>query len=159
MTKQQREMLLRQQMRAIQEELGETDEAGAETELLRERFDKAALPEEVRKEAERELKRLTRLPQASPETNVVRNYLEVILELPWNQSSEAVLDLAHARKVLDEDHLGLDEIKSRILEHLAVLKLNPAAKAPILLFVGPPGVGKTSLGNPSRERRTASSSA
>ncbi len=146
MTKQQREMLLRQQMRAIQEELGETDEAGAETELLRERFDNAALPEGVRKEAERELKRLTRLPQASPETNVVRNYLEVILELPWKQSSEAVLDLAHARKVLDEDHLGLDEIKSRILEHLAVLKLNPAAKAPILLFVGPPGVGKTSLG-------------
>ena len=146
MTKQQREMLLRQQMRAIQEELGETDEAGAEVELLRERFDKADLPDEVRKEAERELKRFARLPQASPETNVIRSYLEVILELPWNQSSEAVLDLAHARKVLDEDHLGLDEIKSRILEHLAVQKLNPDAKAPILLFVGPPGVGKTSLG-------------
>jgi len=146
MTKQQREMLLRQQLRAIQEELGETDEAGAEVELLRERFDKADLPEDVRKEAERELKRFARLPQASPETNVIRSYLEVILELPWNQSSEAVLDLAHARKVLDEDHLGLDEIKSRILEHLAVQKLNPDAKAPILLFVGPPGVGKTSLG-------------
>ncbi len=146
MTKQQREMLLRQQMRAIQEELGESDEAGAEVELLRERFDKADLPEEVRKEAERELKRFARLPQASPETNVIRSYLEVILELPWNQSSEAVLDLAHARKALDEDHLGLDEIKSRILEHLAVQKLNPDAKAPILLFVGPPGVGKTSLG-------------
>ena len=115
MTKQQREMLLRQQMRAIQEELGETDEAGAETELLRERFDKAALPEEVRKEAERELKRLTRLPQASPETNVVRNYLEVILELPWNQSSEAVLDLAHARKVLDEESLRRAKVNNPVL--------------------------------------------
>ena len=146
MTKQQREMLLRQQMRAIQQELGEIDEEGAEVELLRERLDKANLPDEVRKEAERELKRLSRLPQASAETNVLRSYLEVILELPWNESSDALLDLEHARTVLDEDHLGLDDVKSRILEHLAVLKLNPDAKAPILCFVGPPGVGKTSLG-------------
>ncbi len=146
MTKQQREMLLRQQMRAIQDELGESDEQGAEVELLRERLDKAELPDDVRKEAERELKRLSRLPQASAETNVLRSYLELIVELPWNESSDALLDLEHARKVLDEDHLGLEDVKSRILEHLAVLKLNPDAKAPILLFVGPPGVGKTSLG-------------
>lgn len=146
LTKQQREMLLRQQMRAIQDELGEGDEQGADLEILRERLDKADLPDAVRKEAERELKRLSRLPQASAETNVLRSYLELIVELPWNESSDALLDLDHARKVLDEDHLGLEDVKSRILEHLAVLKLNPDAKAPILLFVGPPGVGKTSLG-------------
>jgi len=146
MTKQQREMLLRQQMRAIQQELGESDEAGAEAGLLQERLDEADLPEDVRKEAERELTRFSKLPQASPETNVVRSYLELLLELPWKVSSEAVLDLGHAREVLDHDHLGLEKIKSRIVEHLAVLKLNPDAKAPILCFVGPPGVGKTSLG-------------
>lgn len=146
MTKQQREMLLRQQMRAIQQELGETDEEGAEAEVLRERLAKADLPDDVRAEAERELTRLARLPQASPETNVIRSYLEIILELPWKQRSETVLDLDNARKVLDEDHLGLEDVKDRILEHLAVMKLNPEAKSPILCFVGPPGVGKTSLG-------------
>jgi ATP-dependent Lon protease len=146
LTKQQREMLLRQQMRAIQQELGEAEEEGAEAELLRERLDKADLPDDVRKEAERELNRLAKLPPGSAETNVLRSYLEVILELPWSRRSDVVLDLDHARKVLDEDHYGLDEVKDRILEHLAVLKLNPEAKAPILCFVGPPGVGKTSLG-------------
>jgi ATP-dependent Lon protease len=146
LTKQQREMLLRQQMRAIQSELGEGDEEGAEARLLRERIEKANLPEIALKEAERELKRLERLPAASPESGIIRTYIEFLLELPWTQESEVVLDLAHARAVLDEDHLDLDDVKSRILEHLAVLKLNPKAKAPILCFVGPPGVGKTSLG-------------
>jgi ATP-dependent Lon protease len=144
--KQQKEALLRQQMRAIQEELGEGDEEGAEAELLRERIEKANLPEAARKEAERELQRLRKLPAASPESGIIRSYIELVLELPWNERSDAVLDLAHARKVLDEDHLDLDDVKARILEHLAVLKLNPEAKAPILCFVGPPGVGKTSLG-------------
>jgi ATP-dependent Lon protease len=146
LTKQQREMLLRQQMRAIQQELGEGDEEGAEVELLRERVDQADLPESVRKEVERELKRLARIPAASPESGIIRTYIELAIELPWNTRSEAVLDVERARAVLDEDHLDLDEVKSRILEHLAVLKLNPEAKAPILCFVGPPGVGKTSLG-------------
>jgi ATP-dependent Lon protease len=100
----------------------------------------------VRKEAERELARLEKLPAASPEHHVVRSYLELILELPWHKGSESVLEIARARQVLDEDHYDLKEVKERILEHLGVLKLNPGAKAPILCFVGPPGVGKTSLG-------------
>ncbi len=146
LTKQQREALLRQQMRAIQEELGEGGEQGSETELLRERLAKAELPDDARKDAERELNRLARLPSASPEVSVIQNRLELILDLPWKTESDAVLDLKRAREVLDEDHLGLDKVKERILEHLAVLKLNPHAKSPILSFVGPPGVGKTSLG-------------
>lgn len=146
LTKQQREMLLRQQMRAIQQELGDGDDEGAEARLLRERVEKATLPEEVRKEAERELKRFERLPAASPESGVIRTYIELVLELPWNESSETLLDIDHARAVLDADHHDLEDVKERILEHLAVLKLNPEAKAPILCFVGPPGVGKTSLG-------------
>jgi ATP-dependent Lon protease len=146
MSREQRDYLLRQQLRAIQQELGEKNSEQAEIELLRERMEKAELPEEVRKEAERELSRLERLPSASPEHHVTRSYLELVLELPWHNSSEAVLDLARARQVLDEDHYNLKEVKERILEHLGVLKLNPNAKAPILCFVGPPGVGKTSLG-------------
>jgi ATP-dependent Lon protease len=146
MSREQREYFLRQQLRAIQQELGEKNPEQAEVELLRERLEKADLPEEVRKEAEHELTRLERLPAASPEHHVIRSYLELVLELPWRTASEAVLDIAHARQVLDEDHYDLKEVKERILEHLGVLKLNPAAKAPILCFVGPPGVGKTSLG-------------
>jgi ATP-dependent Lon protease len=146
MSQQQREYLLRKQLDAIQEELGEKDPERAEAAELRKRFDEADLPEEVRKEAERELRRLERLPAAAPDFQVTRGYLELILELPWRKSSEATIDLAHARKVLDEDHYGLEDVKERILEHLAVLKLNPGAKAPILCLVGPPGVGKTSLG-------------
>ncbi|MGH9332279.1 MAG: endopeptidase La, partial [Vicinamibacteria bacterium] len=146
LTKQQRDMLLRQQMRAIQEELGEAEEGGSEIDLLKERIEKANLPEGAKKEAERELNRLARLHAASPESGIIRAYIELVLELPWNESSETVLDLSHARTVLDEDHLDLNDVKSRIVEHLAVLKLNPEAKAPILCFVGPPGVGKTSLG-------------
>ncbi|HSF31736.1 MAG TPA: endopeptidase La [Candidatus Tectomicrobia bacterium] len=146
MSREQREYLLRQQLRAIQQELGEQNSEQAEIALLREGLEKGDLPEEVRKEAERELQRLERLPAASPEHNVVRSHLELILELPWRKSTESVIDLARARQVLDEDHYDLKEVKERILEHLGVLKLNPEAKAPILCFVGPPGVGKTSLG-------------
>ncbi len=144
--RQQREYMLRQQLRAIQEELGETDTEGAETEQLRNRFDEAELPEPVRKEAERELARLERIPPSSPEYQVARSYLELILELPWKEATEDMLELPRARAILDEDHYDLEDIKERILEHLAVLKLNPRAQAPILCFVGPPGVGKTSLG-------------
>src|SRR6202035_462383 len=106
----------------------------------------ADLPEEVRKEAERELSHLERLPAAAPDYQLARTYLELILELPWRKGTAESIELARARQVLDEDHYGLREVKERILEHLAVLKLNPRAHAPILCFVGPPGVGKTSLG-------------
>ncbi len=146
MSKEQREYLLRQQMRAIQTELGEKGSDQAETDLLREQVEKANLPEEVRKETERELSRLEKLPSASPEHHVVRSYVEMILELPWNTGTDDRLDISHARQILDEDHYALKEVKERILEHLGVLKMNPTAKAPILCFVGPPGVGKTSLG-------------
>src|ERR1043165_7709764 len=130
--KAQADYVVRQQMRAIQKELGE-DETGeqAEAALLRERLDKADLPDEVRAEADRELKRLERLPQAAPDYHVIRTYLDFILELPWRKSSENKLDLNEARRILD---------------FLAVIKLRPDTKSPILLFVGPPGVGKTSLG-------------
>ena len=146
MSREQREYFLRQQLRAIQQELGEQNSEQAEITLLREQLEKADLPEDARKEAERELQRLERLPAASPEHHVVRSYLELILELPWRKSTESVFDIARARQVLDEDHYDLKEVKERILEQLGVLKLNPEAKAPILCFVGPPGVGKTSLG-------------
>jgi len=147
MDKSQRDYVLRQQMKAIQKELGD-DETGekAEADQLRERLEQADLPDDVRKEATRELKRMEQLPQAAPDYHVIRTYLEYILELPWNKSSEEKLDLGEARKVLDEDHYGLDDIKERILESLAVVKLRPDSKSPIILFVGPPGVGKTSLG-------------
>jgi ATP-dependent Lon protease len=146
MGKEQREYLLRQQMRAIQQELGEKNPEQAEVDLLRERLEKADLPDDVRKEAKRELSRLERLPSAAPDYHVIRTYLEYVLELPWRKSTEDRLDIALARQVLDEDHYNLKEVKERILEHLGVLKLNPTAKAPILCFVGPPGTGKTSLG-------------
>ena len=147
MDKSQRDYVLRQQMKAIQKELGD-EESGekAEAEQLRERLEKADLPDDVRKEATRELKRMEQLPQAAPDYHVIRTYLEYILELPWRKSSEEKLDLNEARKILDEDHYGLEDIKERILESLAVVKLRPDSKSPIILFVGPPGVGKTSLG-------------
>ncbi|HKY29228.1 MAG TPA: endopeptidase La [Pyrinomonadaceae bacterium] len=147
MDKAQRDYVLRQQMKAIQKELGE-DESGeaAEAQMLRERVAQADLPDEVRKEAERELKRLEKLPPAAPDYHVIRTYLDYILEIPWRKSSEDKLDLNEARKILDEDHYGLEDIKERILEFLAVIKLRPDTKSPILCFVGPPGVGKTSLG-------------
>jgi ATP-dependent Lon protease len=146
MTKEQRDYLLRQQMRAIQQELGEKGGEQAEAEQLRERLEKAGLPEDILKEAKRELDRLEKLPPSAPDYNVIRTYLDYVLELPWTKRTEDSLDIARARQVLDEDHFGLKDVKLRILEHLGVLKLNPNAKAPILCFVGPPGVGKTSLG-------------
>jgi ATP-dependent Lon protease len=146
MSKEQREYLLRQQLRAIQQELGEKDADKAEIDMLRERFEKASLPEEAKKEFERELARLERLPAGAPDYHVTRTYLEFVLDLPWNTTTEDNLDIPHAREVLDADHFGLKEVKERILEHLSVLKRNPDAKAPILCFVGAPGVGKTSLG-------------
>jgi ATP-dependent Lon protease len=146
MSREQREYLLRRQMKAIQEELGEKSPEQAEIELLRERLAEADLPDDVRKEAEREFSRLEKLPAIAPEYQVIRTYLEQVLELPWRKSTQDVIDIAGARQVLDEDHYDLKEVKERILEHLGVLKLNPRAKAPILCFAGPPGVGKTSLG-------------
>jgi ATP-dependent Lon protease len=146
MSKEQREYLLRQQLRAIQQELGEKDSDKAEVDLLRERFEKTELPEEAKKEIQRELQKLERLPAQSPDHHVTRTWVEFVLDLPWNTLTDDNLEIAHARDVLDNDHFGLKEIKERILEHLAVLKRNPHAKAPILCLVGPPGVGKTSLG-------------
>ena len=146
MSRQQSEYLLRQQMRAIQQELGSKNPEEAELDLLRERLQQADLPDEIRKEADREVSRLERLPAGAPDYSVTRTYLELLIELPWKVSVEGVLDISRARQVLDEDHYDLKEIKERILEYLGVLKLNPGAKSPILCFVGAPGVGKTSLG-------------
>jgi ATP-dependent Lon protease len=142
----QREYFLRQQLKAIQEELGESDEVQAEVTELREQLAAIELPEEVRKQADRELSRLERLQPAMAEHGVVRGYLEWIAALPWDKSTEDNLDLAHARKVLDEDHYDIEQVKDRILEFLAVRSLKPDARGSILCFVGPPGVGKTSLG-------------
>lgn len=145
MGKEQREYVLRQQLRAIQQELG-GKEGESELELLRERLKAVDLPEEVRKEADREMSRLDRLSTQAPDYNVGRTWVELILELPWKKGSESTIDIPAARQILADDHYGLKDVKERILEHLGVLKLNPGAKAPILCFVGPPGVGKTSLG-------------
>ncbi len=146
MEKGQREYFLRQQLKAIQEELGETDEQQAEVNELREQIDKANLPEDALKAAERELQRLERLPPQSAEHSVIRTYLEWIIDLPWSKSTEDKLDLKAARRQLDADHYDIDRIKDRIIEFLAVRKLKPDARSAILCFVGPPGVGKTSLG-------------
>jgi ATP-dependent Lon protease len=142
----QREYFLRQQLKAIQEELGEGDEQQAEINELRERIEEAQLPEEARKAAERELGRLEKLPPVAAEYGVIRTYLEWLVDLPWSKATEDNLDIEHAREVLDEDHYDLEKVKDRILEYLAVRKLNPESPGPILCFVGPPGVGKTSLG-------------
>src|SRR5262245_2959244 len=146
MGKEQRDYMLRQQLRAIQQELGEQNPEKAEVDELRQRLAETDMPDAVRKEAERELRKLERLPSAAPDFQLTRGYLDVVLELPWTKTTEDLLDLERARQVLDEDHHGLEEVKERILDDLAVLKLNPRARAPILLLVGPPGVGKTSLG-------------
>ncbi|MBV8989091.1 MAG: endopeptidase La [Solirubrobacterales bacterium] len=142
----QREYYLRQQLKAIQEELGETDEVQAEVSELRDQLAAIELPEEVRKQVDRELGRLERLQPAMAEWGVVRSYLEWIASLPWDKSTEDNLDLEHARVILDEDHYDIEQVKDRILEFLAVRSLKPDARGSILCFVGPPGVGKTSLG-------------
>jgi ATP-dependent Lon protease len=142
----QREFFLRQQLKAIQDELGEGDEQQAEVNELREKIEAAKLPEHAQKAAERELSRLEKLPPAAAEHGVIRTYLEWLTELPWSAETEDNLDIPHARKVLDADHYDLEKVKDRILEYLAVRKLKPDSPGPILCFVGPPGVGKTSLG-------------
>jgi ATP-dependent Lon protease len=142
----QREFILRQQLKAIQDELGETDPDQAEMKELRERVEAADLPEEARTAAERELGRLERLPSAAAEYGVIRTYLEWIVSLPWQTESEDHLDLERAKQILDEDHYDLEKVKERIIEYLAVSKLKGDVSGPILCFVGPPGVGKTSLG-------------
>ncbi|NPA93813.1 MAG: endopeptidase La [Thermodesulfobacteria bacterium] len=142
----QREYFLREQLKAIKKELGESEEQPDEIEELREKLKAKNLPEEARKEAERELERLARMHPSSSEYTVARTYLDWILELPWNESTEDNLDLDRAEKILNEDHYDLEKVKKRIIEYLAVRKLKPDAKGPILCFVGPPGTGKTSLG-------------
>lgn len=142
---QQREFYLRQQMKAIQEELGE-DAEQQDIEKLRERLNNKNLPDSARETAEKELQRLEMTPNASPNYGIIYSYVEWILDLPWEEFSEDKLDLEYAQKVLDEDHYGLEKVKKRIVEYLAVLKLKQDMKAPILCFYGPPGVGKTSLG-------------
>jgi ATP-dependent Lon protease len=166
MSKAQREYFLREQLRTIQRELGEEEPERAEIRELRRRLEEANLPEEARREAERELSRLERLPPASPEHGIIRTYLDWLLSLPWNKTTGGPIDIARARQVLDEDHYDLEQVKERILEYLAVKKLREerlaqaaaaegqavagsgeeARREPILCFVGPPGVGKTSLG-------------
>jgi len=146
MGQRQREFVLREQMKAIQKELGEEEGGAAEIEEISNAIAAAKMPEEAEKQARKELGRLQHMPDASGEYSMIRAYLDWLTELPWSVSSEAVIDIAKARDILNEDHYGLEKIKQRILEFLAVRKLNPSGKSPILCFVGPPGVGKTSLG-------------
>ena len=146
MGQRQREFVLREQMKAIQKELGEDEGGAAEIEEISKAISAAKMPEEVEKQARKELGRLQHMPDASGEYSMIRTYLDWLTELPWSVASAGVIDIAKAREILNEDHYGLDKIKQRILEFLAVRKLNPNGKSPILCFVGPPGVGKTSLG-------------
>jgi len=142
----QREFYLREQLKAIQKELGEGDETQREIEELRERLEAAGMPEDVKTEAVRELNRLGHMSPASPEYGVIRTYVEWMANLPWSVSSAQQVDVKRAKDILDEDHYDLEKVKDRILDYLAVLQLKPVLKGPILCFVGPPGVGKTSLG-------------
>jgi len=146
MDKTQREYILREQMKAIQKELGEDDPAVAEASELRERVEQSAMPDEVKQKALKEVDRLARIPSASPEQGVIRTYVDWLVSLPWGITTDDNLDLEEAEKVLNEDHWGLEKPKERIVEYMAVRKLAEKIRSPILLFVGPPGVGKTSLG-------------
>jgi ATP-dependent Lon protease len=146
MGQRQREFVLREQMRAIQKELGEEEGSTAEIEEISNAISAAKMPEEAEKQARKELSRLQHMPDASGEYSMIRAYLDWLTELPWSISSVSIIDIKKAREILNEDHYGLEKIKQRILEFLAVRKLNPNGKSPILCFVGPPGVGKTSLG-------------
>ncbi|MCK5404653.1 MAG: endopeptidase La, partial [Desulfobulbaceae bacterium] len=146
MTKSQREYYLREQLQALKKELGDIDERSQEIDELRTRFKKTRMPTEVKKEGLKQLKRLDMMHPDASEATIVRTYLDWILDVPWKKSSKDSLDLKVAKEVLDEDHYGLNKVKERILEYLAVRKLNKTSKGPILCFVGPPGVGKTSLG-------------
>jgi ATP-dependent Lon protease len=146
MSAKQREFMLREQLETIRRELGEDEGGGAEVEELESAIEKAAMSEEAEKEARKELKRLKRMSDASAEYSMVRNYLDWLTALPWSRVDDEFIDIAAARRILDEDHYGLEKVKKRILEFLAVRKLNPEGRSPILCLVGPPGVGKTSLG-------------
>jgi ATP-dependent Lon protease len=146
MDKTQREYILREQMKAIQKELGEDDPGVAEANELRERVEQSAMPDEVKEKALKEVDRLARIPSASPEQGVIRTYVDWLVSLPWGITTDDNLDLDEAEKVLNEDHWGLEKPKERIVEYMAVRKLAEKIRSPILLFVGPPGVGKTSLG-------------
>ncbi len=146
MDKSQRQYFLREQLKAIQKELGETDGKGVEVEELRTKLYDAKMPPEVEKEALKELARLERIPEAAPEHSLLRTYFDWLVELPWSIFTEEEIDLPKAREILDADHYGLEKVKKRIIEFLAVRKLMPHGKSPILCLVGPPGVGKTSLG-------------
>ena len=146
MGQRQREFVLREQMKAIQKELGEGEGNNTEIEEISNAISAAKMPEEVEKQARKELGRLQHMQNASGEYSMIRTYIDWLTELPWSVASAGVIDIAKAREILNEDHYGLDKIKQRILEFLAVRKLNPNGKSPILCFVGPPGVGKTSLG-------------
>lgn len=146
MDKRQREYILREQLKAIQKELGEVDEQTKEINELREKIEQAGMPEEVRREAERELDRLSQMMPGAAEYTVSRTYLDWLINLPWSKSTEDTLDIERAKEILDEDHYDLEKVKNRILEFLAVRKLKNDTHGPILCFVGPPGVGKTSLG-------------
>ena len=146
LSSQQREHILREQLRQIQKELGDDDPKSAELKELAEKIDKAGMPKDAEEQARRELKRLERLPEIAAEYGMVRSYLEWLVELPWSKLDPERIDIDAARQILEEDHHGLEKVKRRILEYLAVRKLNPDGKSPILCFVGPPGVGKTSLG-------------
>jgi ATP-dependent Lon protease len=141
----QREYFLREQMKAIQKELGEGDDQAKELDELRDKIDAAGMPDEVKKEALRELDRLSKMPAAAAEYTVARTYIDWLVALPWAKRTDEVIDLVRTKQVLDADHSGLDRLKDRIIEYLAVRKLKPETKSPILCFVGPPGVGKTSL--------------
>jgi ATP-dependent Lon protease len=146
LSSQQREHILREQLRQIQKELGDDDVKSTEIKELAEKIEKAGMPEDAEQQARRELKRLERMPEAAAEYGMTRTYLEWLIELPWSKLDPERIDIAEARRILDEDHYALEKVKRRILEYLAVRKLNPGGKSPILCFVGPPGVGKTSLG-------------
>src|SRR6202166_2050982 len=146
LSSQQREHILREQLRQIQKELGDDDVKSAEIKELAEKIEKAGMPKEAEEQARRELKRLERMPEAAAEYGMTRTYLEWLIELPWSKFDPERIDITEARRILDEDHYGLEKVKRRIFEYLAVRKLNPDGKSPILCFIGPPGVGKTSLG-------------
>ncbi len=146
MDKTQREYILREQLKAIQRELGEDDPQQAEIHELREKVETSGMPEEVRARAIKEIDRMSRIPSASPEVGVIRTYVDWLVGLPWNTATDDRLDIKEAARILEEDHYGLEKVKERILEYLAVRSLADTIRSPILLFVGPPGVGKTSLG-------------
>jgi ATP-dependent Lon protease len=146
LSSQQREHILREQLRQIQKELGDDDVKSAELKELADRIETGGMPKDAEEQARRELTRIQRMPEGAAEYGMIRTYLEWLVELPWSKLDPGRIDIAEARRILDEDHYGLEKVKRRILEYLAVRKLNPDGKSPILCFVGPPGVGKTSLG-------------